>query len=126
MTMLDSKPKKKQNQKHSKWRAKEKGGGEDPAGLPKLPKFEQTQIFVGGCHPETTEADIRGYFSEYGKITEMQMMVDKITSKCRGNPFYSLKIEIFALKNDLIVVFGILFLAVFFASQKLRDSSNLL
>ena len=41
----------------------------------------QFSIFVGGCHPDTTEELMRGYFSKYGEILNVRMMMDKLTGK---------------------------------------------
>ncbi len=40
-----------------------------------------SQIFVGAIHPEATHEEVEAYFSQFGKIQDVKLMRDKITSK---------------------------------------------
>lgn len=45
------------------------------------------QIFVGGCHPQIKNYELKNYFSQYGKIIETRLVKDKRTKKFRGFGF---------------------------------------
>jgi len=45
------------------------------------------KVFIGGVKGEITEDDLRGYFGTYGEITEVEIPLDKTTSKQRGFAF---------------------------------------
>ena len=60
------------------------GGEKDARGSTK-------QIFVGGCHPKIQQADLKGYFSKFGKVTECRLIKDKQTKKFRGFAFVTFK-----------------------------------
>lgn len=45
------------------------------------------KVFVGGIKGEMTEDDLRGYFAEFGTVMEVEIPVDKTTSKQRGFAF---------------------------------------
>ena len=46
----------------------------------------QHQIFVGGCHPEMSEAKLREVFGVYGEIEQVRMKIDKLTGTVAPNP----------------------------------------
>lgn len=45
------------------------------------------KVFVGGIKGEITEDDLKSYFGPYGEITEVEIPIDKTTSKQRGFAF---------------------------------------
>ena len=47
------------------------------------------KVFVGGIKAETTEDDLRAYFSEFGNVTLVEIIMDKETNKNRGFCFVS-------------------------------------
>jgi len=51
------------------------------------------KIFVGGISQSTTEETLRAYFSQYGKVEETTVMVDKETRRPRGFAFVSFDSE---------------------------------
>ncbi len=46
------------------------------------------QIFAGGCPTTITEKDISDYFSQFGKIINIKLMMDKLTSKAIQNVYH--------------------------------------
>lgn len=42
-----------------------------------------TTLFVGSLSPNTTEADLKAYFSTYGKIIRAKLIVDLETQKSK-------------------------------------------
>ena len=42
------------------------------------------KMFVGGVRDDTTEEQVRSVFSEFGNITQVDMITDKGTGKTRG------------------------------------------
>jgi RNA recognition motif-containing protein len=57
---------------------------EDPSPESRVPC---KKIFVGGLRKTITEDQVRQYFSEFGNITECQLVTDKITKMSRGFAF---------------------------------------
>jgi len=54
---------------------------------------EFPQLFVGGCHPETSRssyflilAEIYDHFKVFGDIEEVRLMKDKLTRNYLANP----------------------------------------
>lgn len=47
-------------------------------------KTQQGKIFVGGLTPEISDDDIKGYFSQFGAITEFQAPFDKTKNQRKG------------------------------------------
>ena len=45
------------------------------------------KIFVGGIKEDTEEAQLRDYFSQFGKIDLVEIMTDRNTGKRRGFAF---------------------------------------
>lgn len=45
------------------------------------------RIFVGGLKQETTEADLRQYFSTFGTVRKIDVMIDRRTNAKRGFAF---------------------------------------
>lgn len=45
------------------------------------------KIFVGGLHYETKEESLKEYFSQYGSVESVQIMMNKETNKSRGFGF---------------------------------------
>lgn len=43
--------------------------------------YLNSQVFVGGLHPDVTQEDMETFFSKFGEIIEIKLMRDKITSK---------------------------------------------
>jgi RNA-binding protein Musashi len=57
------------------------------------PQVHVKRIFVGGLSSDTTEADMKDYFEEFGEVTEVQLMFDRNTNRHRGFGFVSFKDE---------------------------------
>lgn len=55
---------------------------------------ESKKIFVGGLAPSVTEQDFRGYFEEFGKITDAVVMIDRDTQRSRGFGFITFDEEV--------------------------------
>ncbi|KAK3752721.1 hypothetical protein QZH41_018682, partial [Actinostola sp. cb2023] len=51
------------------------------------------KIFVGGLSTNTTEEDMRTYFGKFGTITEVMLMIDRVTQRHRGFGFVSFESE---------------------------------
>ncbi|KAI4897305.1 hypothetical protein NFI96_024669, partial [Prochilodus magdalenae] len=45
------------------------------------------KLFIGGLNTETTEKALEGYFSKFGRISEVLLMKDRETNKSRGFAF---------------------------------------
>ena len=45
------------------------------------------KVFVGGIQHGTSENDLKEYFEKFGDVTEVVIMFDKITTRCRGFGF---------------------------------------
>ncbi|KAK9446776.1 uncharacterized protein V1518DRAFT_423033 [Limtongia smithiae] len=55
-----------------------------------IPKDEQektSKIFVGGLAPSVTDSDFHKFFSQFGKILDASLMMDKETGRSRGFGF---------------------------------------
>lgn len=42
------------------------------------------KVFLGGLPSNLTETDLRNFFSQYGKVTEVVIMYDQEKKKSRG------------------------------------------
>jgi len=62
-----------------------KNDGEPPARFDTT--FTPGKIFVGGLASETSEEDLKEYFSVYGALTDVVVMRDKMTGNGRGFGF---------------------------------------
>ncbi|XP_062517143.1 uncharacterized protein LOC134192419 [Corticium candelabrum] len=51
------------------------------------------KIFVGGLSYNTTESDVRQYFSQYGEVLEIILMIDPSTKRMRGFGFVTFDSE---------------------------------
>nr|XP_042906883.1 heterogeneous nuclear ribonucleoprotein 27C isoform X2 [Parasteatoda tepidariorum] len=51
------------------------------------------KVFLGGLPPDITETDIRSAMARYGKVTQVSIMCDQETKKCRGFGFLSFDSE---------------------------------
>jgi RNA recognition motif-containing protein len=51
------------------------------------PVVETNKLFVGGLPPKTTDADLKEYFLQFGKIENVNLMIDQQTSRHRGFGF---------------------------------------
>eukprot|EP00916_Digyalum_oweni_P005251 GHVL01009217.1.p1 GENE.GHVL01009217.1~~GHVL01009217.1.p1 ORF type:complete len:372 (+),score=89.29 GHVL01009217.1:85-1200(+) len=49
--------------------------------------FDKGKIFVGGLSPEVTEETFRSYFEEFGTVSKVILMYDKLTNRHRGFGF---------------------------------------
>jgi cold-inducible RNA-binding protein len=52
-----------------------------------------TKLFVGNLSYDTTEEDLRGLFSECGKVVSAEIILDRYTSKSRGFAFVEMGSE---------------------------------
>lgn len=51
------------------------------------------KIFVGGLAPETTEGEMKEYFSQFGSVSEVQIMLDHLSGRSRGFGFVTFEGE---------------------------------
>ena len=61
-----------------------------------IPRDEQektSKIFVGGVSQEATEADFREYFTQFGRVLDATLMMDKDTGRPRGFGFVTFDSE---------------------------------
>ncbi len=49
-----------------------------------------TTLYVGNLSYDATENDLEDLFSQYGGVTEVNLMVDRVTQKPRGFAFVTL------------------------------------
>jgi cold-inducible RNA-binding protein len=50
-----------------------------------------TTVFVGNVSYDATENELQDLFSQHGTVTEVNLMVDRITKKPRGFAFVSME-----------------------------------
>ncbi|BAM39370.1 uncharacterized protein TOT_010000827 [Theileria orientalis strain Shintoku] len=62
-------------------------GNHDPASLLSENDYESNKIFAGGLCRTTTAEQLRSYFESFGKVTETEVVKDKITGRSRGFGF---------------------------------------
>ncbi|KAL4535164.1 hypothetical protein Ndes2526B_g06069 [Nannochloris sp. 'desiccata'] len=55
--------------------------------VPQEGKPKACKVFVGGLSPETTEGDLKSYFTKFGDIAEVQIMQDHMSGRSRGFGF---------------------------------------
>jgi RNA-binding protein Musashi len=68
-----------------------------------IPRDEQektSKIFVGGVSQEATESDFREYFTQFGRVLDATLMMDKDTGRPRGFGFVTFDSEA-AVENAL-------------------------
>jgi len=61
-----------------------------------IPRDEQektSKIFVGGVSQDTTDAEFREYFSQFGRVIDSTLMMDKDTGRPRGFGFVTFESE---------------------------------
>ncbi|ROV96384.1 hypothetical protein VSDG_05387 [Cytospora chrysosperma] len=61
-----------------------------------IPRDEQektSKIFVGGVSQETTDAEFREYFAQFGRVVDATLMMDKDTGRPRGFGFVTFESE---------------------------------
>jgi len=51
--------------------------------------FGPTKLFVGGLGPQTTEGDLRTFFSRFGELVEAVVIPNRSTGQSRGFGFVS-------------------------------------
>ena len=56
---------------------------------------DANKLFVGGLHPKTTQDDLKEYFSSFGVVDDVTIMIDNATQKPRGFGFIT-----FTSEND--------------------------
>jgi len=61
--------------------------GRDGGGDGKKENDDERKLFVGGLSWETTQKDLKEYFSKYGDITEVNIKTDPNTGRSRGFAF---------------------------------------
>ncbi len=49
--------------------------------------MKDTRLFIGNLSYNTTEEDLRSFFSEAGAVTSVNLMMDKFTGRSRGFAF---------------------------------------
>ncbi|VEL17383.1 unnamed protein product [Protopolystoma xenopodis] len=54
---------------------------------------DSRKLFVGGLHWETTENDLKEYFSQWGRVTQCIIKLDRYTGNSRGFGFVTLESE---------------------------------
>src|SRR5262245_9633403 len=59
--------------------------------------MNQNRLFVGNLSYQTAENDLQDYFSQAGAVTNVNIMMDKVTGKSRGFAFIE-----FATSEDAI------------------------
>lgn len=64
------------------------GAGEDGN-----PNFRTRKVFVGGLPHSTSDSEFRAYFSQFGGISDAQVMTDRDTGRPRGFGFVSFDSE---------------------------------
>lgn len=52
---------------------------------------QDKKLFVGGLNPKTNEESLRGYYSQWGEITDVVVMKDPRSNKSRGFGFVTFK-----------------------------------
>ena len=45
------------------------------------------KLFIGGIHRSTTQESLKNYFEKFGKVSEVKLMIDKLTGNSRGFGF---------------------------------------
>jgi hypothetical protein len=55
--------------------------------LPSKEARKSNKLFVGGLPQEISTEDLKAYFSNYGKVADVVVMVDRQTSRSRGFGF---------------------------------------
>ncbi|KAH8785072.1 hypothetical protein F5883DRAFT_82693 [Diaporthe sp. PMI_573] len=61
-----------------------------------IPRDEQektSKIFVGGVSQETTDAEFKDYFAQFGRVVDATLMMDKDTGRPRGFGFVTFESE---------------------------------
>lgn len=58
-----------------------------PSGPPGKPQPASLKIFVGGLASATTEQSLEAYFSQFGALTQVTIMMDRETGRSRGFGF---------------------------------------
>ncbi|PVI01744.1 RNA-binding domain-containing protein [Periconia macrospinosa] len=64
-------------------------GGDD--GYGPINVKEDGKMFIGGLNWETTEDSLKGYFSQFGEVSECTVMRDSATGRSRGFGFLTFK-----------------------------------
>lgn len=54
---------------------------------------DANKLFVGGLHPKTTQEDLKEYFSSFGTVDDVTIMIDNATQKPRGFGFITFTSE---------------------------------
>lgn len=60
---------------------------------PKKAKARQGKIFVGGLSPETTDEDVKAFFSQFGNVVDMEMPFDRMKNQRKGFCFVTFDSE---------------------------------
>lgn len=55
--------------------------------------INKTKIYVGNLSYNSTQEDISDFFSEYGKIENVHLMIDRDTQRSRGFAFVTFEKE---------------------------------
>ncbi len=65
--------------------------GKQPAKAVSLQIIMNTKIYVGNLSFGTTENDLRDLFTQHGTVSEVNLIIDKITGRSRGFAFISME-----------------------------------
>ncbi len=58
------------------------------------------KVFLGGLPSNLTETDLRNFFSQYGKVSEVVIMYDQEKKKSRGESHASSLLRSFFTRDD--------------------------
>ena len=57
--------------------------------IPRQEHVKATKLFIGGLPPTVTSDSMKEFFSQYGKVVDSTVMVDRETNRSKGFGFLS-------------------------------------
>ncbi|GFZ10135.1 RNA-binding protein 1 [Actinidia rufa] len=84
-------PRSEQHQNQQQNKGLNRNSGSSSGGL--ADQFRTKKIFVGGLAPTLTEEEFKSYFEKFGRITDVVVMYDNVTSRPRGFGFITFDSE---------------------------------